>query len=282
VLCAVLDSDRLETPISKPLRWHNGNVTTGMISLGQSVAVLSSGPSPIPPAALRALGASEHSANTDFYRKILETTLRKARDEAREASRVADEKARRASRESREYIDRLTRDIEALHPRMRALEAEWAVAEGRAAALGRSWLPGKFLSGRLPHDESFRAEMFGDNGADLHGMPITYRLYTSPCRILAPGRNTLEGWCFAENETISGVRVRLNELEFPAAYPIDTASMARASLDSFAQSRMDGFSVEFEVPPGGRHFLRIEANVTGKGWSTFVSCPIWTSSAATR
>ncbi len=52
-LCAACDSDRLEIPISKPLRWRNGNVTTGMISLGQSVAAkLSAGPRPVPEAAL--------------------------------------------------------------------------------------------------------------------------------------------------------------------------------------------------------------------------------------
>ena len=161
-------------------------------------------------------------------RASLRAVERKAGEDAREQSRTADEKARLAGQLSRDCIVRLKGDIESLHSRMRALEEEWAVAKGRASMLGKSWLPGKFHAKRLPGDEFLRAELFGDNGADLHGARITYHLYTSPYRILAPGKNSLAGWCHAEGETIAGVRVRLGSAEFPGNYPIDTAAVSGA------------------------------------------------------
>ncbi len=114
-------------------------------------------------------------------RTILEASLGK--DQERREGAIhsdADEKARVASQLSRDSILRLKGEIESLHRRMRALEEEWAVAKGRASILGKSWLPGKFNAKRLPADEFLRAEMFGDNGADLHGARITYHLFTSP------------------------------------------------------------------------------------------------------
>jgi hypothetical protein len=76
---------------------------------------------------------------------------------------------------------------------------------------------------------------------------------------------------------ITGVRVRLDRLEFAGVCGVGTQTIKEAEPDACAAPRNDGFVVEFEIAAAGRHFLRVEACVAGGGWSTFVSCPIWTT-----
>lgn len=282
-VCAVFDSDRFSIPISNPLRWQNGVVTTGSISLGQSVAVLSTRQDRIPSAVLTGLGDCLHSIGPGTYRDLLES-VQEAAKSVRETAKSSQDKANSRIEELKgvcsalgAYVQRLRAELEGLHRRMRAVEDEWAVEKGRRVALGRSWLPGKFLDRRLPSSDLLRAQSFGDNGADIYGPPITYYLFTPPYRIFAPGRHFLSGWCACESAPIAGIRVRLGDREFAGTYGVETKGIAGAEPDEFAVSRKDGFVVDFEIPAGGRHFLRIEANVSGGGWSTFVSCPVWTT-----
>jgi SAM-dependent methyltransferase len=277
-VCAVIDGDRLRIPISAPLRWQGQLVQAESMALGQSVAVLSATPDRVPQAALIGLGADPGSLRAGTYRDLLRSTQESSREAlARAQARIGELTGICAAGAG--YIQRLRSDLEGLHRKIREVEDECAVEKGRRAALGRSWMPGRILEPRLPHDRYFRARSFGDNGADLPGPPITYYLFTPPYRMFAPGRNLVSGWCACETASITAVRVRLDRREFAGVFGADTKSIAGAEPDGFAESRKDGFVVDFEIPAAGRHFLRIEACVAGGGWSTFVSCPIWTSGA---
>jgi len=275
-VCAVFDSDRLTIPISEPLRWQSGVVTTGSISLGQSVAVLSTIPGRIPAAVVKDLGDSLHSIGPGTTRDLLESVQEAAKSSQEKADAKIEELTGICAA-SAGYIQRLRSDLEGLHGKIRALEAEWAVERGRRIALGQSWLPGRFLGPRLPSGGYFHGQSFGDNGADLPGPPITYYLFTPPYRMFAPGRNFLSGWCACETASITGVRVRLDRHEFVGVYGVATTTVTGAEPDMCAAPRMDGFVVDFEIQGAGRHFLRLEANIAGAGWSTFLSCPIWAS-----
>jgi SAM-dependent methyltransferase len=275
-VCAIFDSDRLKIPISKPLMWQNGNVTTGTISIGQSVAVLSLGPNPISESIRNDLGDTISSNGLEIYRELLEATQVKAREQANEQAKKQAEKLGRIRLESAQYAQGLKADIESMHYRMRMLEDELAKEKGRGAALAQSWIPGKLLFKHLPDHDFFRYKYFGDNGADLVGPPITYHLYTSPYRMFDLGINALAGWCFAENEAIVGVRIRLNEAIYVGDYGVSTRTIAQAQHCTFEEARSDGFVLKFNLGAAGRHFLRLEANIMGKGWCTFLSCPIWT------
>ncbi len=275
-VCAVLDSDRLKVPISAPLKWQNQLVTTESISLGQSVAVLSTEPGRVPEAVLRDLGDSLESLGGGTYRQLIERVEATARGAQQAADARIGELTGICSAGAG-YVQRLRADLEGLHRRLRELEDQWAAEKGRRLALGRSWLPGRFLDPRLPDGAFFRGRSFGDNGADLPGPPIRYYLYTPPYRLFALGSSSVSGWCACDTAMITGVRVRLDRREFAGEYGVGTQTIAGAEPDAFAAPRNDGFVVEFEIEAAGRHFLRIEARVAGGGWSTFVSCPVWTT-----
>lgn len=70
-VCGILDSDLLKIPISTPLKWTNGNITTGTINLGQSVAVLGRNADSVPRQVFVRLGDFPENQSARTYSEML-------------------------------------------------------------------------------------------------------------------------------------------------------------------------------------------------------------------